>query len=318
MEDSSLQTFATHPVDVLGFLADALDRAEHCALVTIIALSGGGIRARGALMGVTETGRAAGYISNGCVDADVIHQTQEVLRDGTPRQLRYGEGSPFVDVRLPCGGSLDLLIVPVSEHHLLAELRAQSASRQPSAVTISMNGLSRASYPAGKTEWDGSSLTIPLLPRPRLRIAGRGAEPVALARLGAALDMEVYFQSPDESCLAEARTCGAVCEKLSYSDAMFHGDDDPWTALILMFHDHDWETELLKAALLGPAFYIGALGSRRTHERRCCVLREAGISDEQIARIHAPIGLIPAARDAGLLSISTLAEVAAAWQKFTS
>ena len=85
--------------------------------------------------------------------------------------------------------------------------------------------------------------------------------------------------------------------------------DDKWTALVLMFHDHDWEYALLEQALKGNAFYIGAMGSIRTHQDRCEMLKDKGVSPEDIARIHGPIGIIPTMRDANLLALSTLAEI---------
>jgi len=77
----------------------------------------------------------------------------------------------------------------------------------------------------------------------------------------------------------------------------------------LMFHDHDWEVALLSQALSSEAFYIGAMGSERTHKLRCEALGEAGVSAENIARIKGPIGLIPSMRDANLLALSALAEI---------
>ena len=85
--------------------------------------------------------------------------------------------------------------------------------------------------------------------------------------------------------------------------------DDPWSAVILMFHEHDWEIALLAQALASEAFYIGAMGSDRTHALRREALKDAGVSADIIARIKGPIGLIPSMRDANLLALSTLAEI---------
>tara|TARA_R110001606_G_scaffold262838_1_gene411448 strand:+ start:114 stop:380 length:267 start_codon:yes stop_codon:yes gene_type:complete len=76
-----------------------------------------------------------------------------------------------------------------------------------------------------------------------------------------------------------------------------------------MFHDVHWETALLKQALDGPAFFIGAVGSAKTHAKRCESLRQAGTSEHDIKRIRGPIGLVPSMRDASMLAISTLAEI---------
>ena len=79
--------------------------------------------------------------------------------------------------------------------------------------------------------------------------------------------------------------------------------------MVCLFHDHDWEAALLKQALKGPAFYIGAMGSELTHKNRCATLRDMEVSEKLIDRIKGPIGLIPAQRDARLLAISILAEI---------
>jgi xanthine dehydrogenase accessory factor len=85
--------------------------------------------------------------------------------------------------------------------------------------------------------------------------------------------------------------------------------DDARTAFVCLFHDHDWEAALLQQALAGPAFYIGAMGSKRTHHTRCQTLAELGVSPQGIARINGPIGLIGSQRDARLLALSILAEI---------
>ena len=82
-----------------------------------------------------------------------------------------------------------------------------------------------------------------------------------------------------------------------------------------MFHDHDWEPQILIQALAGPAFYIGAMGSERTHNMRQQALIERGIAAKDIARIEGPIGLIPSMRDANLLALSTLAQIVESAQK---
>jgi xanthine dehydrogenase accessory factor len=79
--------------------------------------------------------------------------------------------------------------------------------------------------------------------------------------------------------------------------------------MVCLFHEHDWETALLKQAIDGPCFYVGAMGSVRTHENRCKILREIGASQKQIDMIKGPIGLIPAQRNARFLAVSILAEI---------
>ena len=305
----------SHPLDVLAFLAAAQATGERCALVTVTGTEGGGVRARGALMAVTEAGRIAGHVSNGCVDADIVVNAQDAMAAGEARKLRYGEGSPFLDIRLPCGGSLDLLIVPDPAIDQIKTALEALQARNPVCLVLAPDGLTAETGREAETGWQEDTFRVACLPKLRLRIAGRGAEPVALAKLALASELEVVMQSPDEICLEQSAALGIPAMPLSSPAVPPPLTDDPWTAFVLMFHDHDWETDLLKQAVSGEAFYIGALGSRRTHEIRCQSLRDTGVTDEQIARINGPVGLIPAMRDASMLAVSTLAEVAQAWQE---
>ena len=122
------------------------------------------------------------------------------------------------------------------------------------------------------------------------------------------------LQSPDREDLqnlaADIKTTHLISPSL-----VPEVQDDEWTAFSLMFHDTDWETALLKQALTGPAFYVGAVGSRRTHAIRSQALAESGLPQTHIDRIFAPIGVIPALRDASMIAISALAEIIGEYQK---
>lgn len=304
-----------HAGDVLSFAETCLSNGERCALAAVIDTDGGGVRAPGALMCVSESGRQAGYVSNGCVDADVVMNAKEAIAQNTSRRIVYGRGSPFLDVKLPCGGRIELLIIANPDVAAIRSAVATLAKREPVCLTLSESGLSISSTAYEATAWRGDVLGLTLVPKPRLRIAGRGAEPVALARLANASDMATLVQSPDESSLSLARSMGLPAMALSVPDHPPSIHDDPWTAFVLMFHDHDWEPGLLEQALAGSAFYIGALGSRKTHDLRCETLRDRGMDEASIRRIRGPIGLIKQSRDASLLAVSTLAEIAEAYQE---
>ena len=257
---------------------------------------------------------SAGHVSNGCVDADIIVNAQEVITTGEARKLRYGEGSPFLDIRLPCGGALDLFVVPVFEPSGVEAALSALKARASIGLRLSGQGLETVSDEI-RTGWSGQAFEIASIPKLRLRIAGRGAEPAALAKLAMAADLDLVLQSPDEETLAAAQALGLFTQILVTPDAPPPVADDPWTAFVLMFHDHGWETGLLQQALDGTAFYIGALGSRTTHAKRLAQLEERGVAPDSLARINGPIGLIPAMRDASALAVSALAEVMQHWQE---
>ena len=274
-----------HPSDVLRFVTDT---EELCALICVTDIHGGAMRAKGALMAVRASGEVAGYISNGCVDADIIFQAKEAMEDGQVRRLKYGEGSPFKDIQLPCGGSIDLLVVPNPDKAMIGEAVVKFATRQSAALTFE------------DFSWEYT-------PKLRLRIAGRGAAVAALTSQALQSGFEVHLQSPEADMHNDLNV--TKFDHLTNLSAPPAQKDDAWSAVILMFHDHDWEVALLAQALASEAFYIGAMGSDRTHNLRREDLGQAGVNSNDIARIKGPIGLIPSMRDANLLALSTLAEI---------
>lgn len=241
-------------------------------------------------MCVPASGPVAGYISNGCVDADIIFQAREALKIGEPRHLVYGEGSPFKDITLPCGGRIELWIVPHVARDLIQSSMAQLARRK--AVTL---------------DFGVGSFSHTYSPKLKLRIAGKGEAVKALAVQAAGAGFEVVVQSPEADIITGLES--AHFDHLVNPETIPSVADDEWTAVVLMFHDHDWEPDLLMQALNGPAFYIGAMGSPRTHAARRETLTAKGVDAESLDRISGPIGLIPSMRDANLLALSTLGEI---------
>jgi len=280
-----------HPVDVLRFVHEA---NAPCALICVTAIEGGAMRARGALMAVTENGKVAGYISNGCVDADIIFQARAAIKDKAVRYLKYGEGSPFKDIQLPCGGSIELIVLPSPAISIVSHVVQTLENREDVVLKLV------------DFEWKYA-------PKIRLRIAGRGAAVRALASQAIESGFEVHLQSPELETTANLTV--EQFDHLTNPMAPPLVKDDPWTALILMFHDHDWEVALLEQALKSGAFYIGAMGSPRTHALRQEALAKAGVSKTDINRVRGPIGLIPSMRDANLLALSTLAEIVSTAQQ---
>ena len=298
MTAEQMHLYCEHPQDVLAKWLDWQAR-NAAALVVVTATEGGAVRAVGALMAVTRDGHAAGYISGGCIDADVIQQARDTLESGKPVSLRYGAGSPFVDLPLPCGGAIEVTILPRADEVALRTCHDALAARQPARLVLPDAGID-AHY----------------APKLRLRIAGRGADPLALARLARASGIETTLQLRDGEDVTAATGEGFEnVHTLQTPSDLPLANDDPWTAFILMFHDGNWEGPLLTQALNGPAFYVGAVGSRHTHARRCEDLRSRGMSESEIARIHGPVGLIPSMRDASMLAVSTLAEIVAAYHQ---
>ena len=290
-----------HPKDVLQSALEMMNRGAKIALAVLVNSVGGTVRNPGALMAIDEKGNFSGYLSGGCIDADIVSQAVVAIGSGQSTNLRYGLGSPFPDITLPCGGSLDIAIAPdPNKSHIATALSSLESRRKCSLELVILSG----------------KYIVELRPKLRLRIAGRGADAIALARLARSVGIECLFQSPDEVCCSEALQSGVVfVEQLTTPNQLPKSNDDSHSAFVLMFHDREWEVPLILDALQGDAFYIGAVGSKRTHERRCFDLKNAGCSESQINRIFGPIGLIPSMRDASMLAISAMSEIISEFHK---
>jgi len=263
-----------HPQDVLRFCV----KHPKAALVIVTGVTGGTLRSRGALMAVTHE-QVAGYISNGCVDADIILRA----RAGQSGRFVYGEGSPFQDIILPCGGRIEVVILQNADGLELGTTLAALERRVPALLTF-------------------GDVEILIKPRLRIRIAGLGAPFLALADLAKASGFEIALQSPNPDI-------GPVVQHLRDAFDAPPCEDDGRTAVVILFHDHDWEPSLIIQALKGEAFYVGVMGSPRTHKARRENLLSMGASEEDFERISGPIGLVSAQRNARFLAISILAEI---------
>jgi xanthine dehydrogenase accessory factor len=301
--------YAEHIEDVL---AEWLKQRSEggAALVAITLTEGGGVRAPGAVMAVSQAGQRVGYISGGCLDADVARHALDALTDGRVRKLRYGSGSPFVDLPLPCGGAIEVLIVPNADPMVVRRCADLLTARIPLRLGFRECGEIMLA-PTGDV---GHVFTY--LPKLRIRIAGRSADAIALHRVATAAGLPVLLQMPEQ----EFHNADPALDlsrglRMQIPTSLPIVGDDPWTAVILSLHDADWEDPLLVQALQGPAFFIGAVGSRKTHERRCNRLRALGCGEQQIRRIRAPVGLVASMRDASSLAVSILAEILSCWKQ---
>jgi xanthine dehydrogenase accessory factor len=146
-------------------------------------------------------------------------------------------------------------------------------------------------------------------PRLRLVIAGAGPAVVLLAQLAHAMDIEVRILTPEAAIAGEARFRGFAAQELVAGKAPDDLGLDAWTAAVLLFHDHAWELPFLQIFLGSPCFYLGAVGSRKTHEARQAALAGIGASPAASARLRGPAGLIPKAKQPRELAVSILAEI---------
>ena len=307
-------------LQVFHFLLEAARSGERTALVTLTGITGGSPRAPGAHMAVSETGAHAGSLSGGCLEAAIIGEAQRVMQSGRAESLRLGEGSPFIDIRLPCGGGIDILLTPAPNLEMLTQAAGWLAARRPVVLAFSQDGSLRArlAQPGDATGWQASQFLVRHEPNMRLIISGNGAETIALARISLSYGADVLVLSPDQALVEIAIALGAQAERLASRRHAPRFSIDADTALVLLFHDHDWEEALLAQALEQPAFFIGAMGSRATQARRLANLASRGIAPAALARLAGPIGLIAAARDPDTLALSAMAHIVAAYGDSTA
>ena len=296
---------------VLAFLIEAAQRGEKTALVTLTDVEGGASRAIGAQMAVGITGRYAGSLSSGCVERAVVGEAQRIIGGGRTERVRFGTGSRYIDIRLPCGGAMDLLFTPAPPLSVLQKANRQLAARQSVSLELGLDGSIRLAAEESPTGWANNGFIIRHDPALRIVIVGHGAETTALAFQARLYGASVQVLSPDTELVAKLRSEGIAAEHLLTPSASQHMTADRHSAIVFLFHDHDWETALLAQALDQPAFFVGAMGSRATHRQRCALLADAGVSPAAIARIQGPLGIIQAARDPDTLALSALAQIVA-------
>ena len=266
--------------------AAALQAEEPIALAVITGVVGASYRPVGAVMIFDATGRSFGNLSSGCIERDVGIHAAEALSDGQIRRLRYGAGSPYLDLQLPCGGGLDILVIPRPDLNALRAAEADLAARRPSRLDL-------------------VDIRLEILPELRFLIFGKGPETRSLSHLARAAGYQVATYSPDPETL-QGLSDGHILPSARWPEGVI---PDNRSAVALFFHDHDWEPPLLTTALRSEAFFIGAQGSKRAHDARCATLAHIGLSAAEIERLASPFGLIPSLRDPQSLAVSVLAQV---------
>ncbi len=312
---SSISDYTEHVLPALGGWLDAGLRA---AIVTLVGIEGGAPRPLGAQMAVAEDGQAVGYISGGCLEAAIVAEAQTVIAEGRNRLVRYGAGSPYIDVRLPCGSGLDVYIdQTLPQRHSKEMLRLWQA-RQPFLVESDLDTGRSHLLPVlspgkakPKSERDGSRFTRIYWPQLRLVMAGAGPAAACLATLAGEVGWQVSLFTPDVEALGLPPSACVSIEEFRHHRPPETVGGDAWTAGATLFHDHEWEIPFLVALLRSDCFYIGAVGSRRVHEERLRLLKDKGFSGEQLSRIHGPAGLIGQAKSPSSLAVSMLAEIMA-------
>lgn len=296
-----------------AFLKRGREQGLRGALVSISGIDGGSPKPLGAHMAVLEDGRYTGHVSGGCVEAAIAAEVVPIIVRGTDEIVRFGKGSCFIDIRFPCGGGVDLLVHAQPSEALLDEALARFERREAFSIAFDPSrSSSSVTAITGETGWTDGVFLRRYLPRTRLLAIGRGPDLEVIARVAAAAELDLAFATPDEGTATALASLGAPITLLKTPGQAVDLPIDRWTATVLLFHEHEWENAILARAAAADGFYLGALGSVRTHRERCERLRGMGVPEEHIASIKGPIGLIDRAREPGMLALSVLSEIGAA------
>ena len=252
-------------------------------LCTITHIEGSFSRRLGAQLAVHPDGAVTGSLADGCLEQELA---REIAKGGQRRVIRYGAGSPKIDFRLPCGGGLDILIDPDPDRHASRAAVERLAAREEARLALpEPSPLAQRRY----------------VPELRLALFGEGPELTAMAQVAQAAGIAVESHGRDDGSLA----LGQVPDRLTA---------DRWTAIILLFHDHEWERAILQWALTTPAFLIGAQGGAPARAAREAELVALGFAPQQIARIASPIGTVMHSREPLGLALSALAGIAGEYE----
>ena len=326
-------------------------QGEDIALATVVQVRRSAPRPPGARLCITRSGRMSGSVSGGCVEADVFERAMQVLDSRNPEVANYGIADELgFEVGLSCGGSIDVLIEPfvvdaewdslrrsvereqeavyaiglAPESVLGRKLVRLDATRSVGSIAPSLDShiadegdrlLQVGGTKIVSLPYEGEQAQVYMeafRPSPSLLIVGATHTAMSLCRLAA----EVGFQVT----VIDVRAALATPERFPDASKILHAwpDEalsqvplDSYSSLVVLTHDPKFDVPALASGLRSQARYIGAQGSRVTHEGRKQQLRQQGFTDADLARIRAPIGLDIGSRTPAELALAILAEVLA-------
>ena len=308
---------------------------QGAALATVLETWGSAPRQAGSQLAISGAGDMVGSVSGGCVEGAVVAEAVAAIADGRARVLTFGvtDETAFA-VGLACGGTIRILVEPIGEgghalpevlpEALLDDLVAARAAGRAVALVTCLDDWSRTLVPQGADpavdarlksdrsglEDDGRFIAVH---NPLLRLIVVGA---------------VHIAQP---LLSIARECGYACSLIDPRAAFgsaerFPGETiledwpdealaalapDARTAIVTLTHDPKLDDPAIRFALRAPVFYLGCLGSRKTHQKRIDRLSADGFTPEEISRIHAPVGLNIGARTPAEIAVSVMAQITA-------
>ncbi len=290
-----------------------LQAGHRAHLFTVINTWGSAPRLPGAILAIRGDGQMIGSVSGGCIEDDLAHKARNSLLPATPAIVEYGvsrdEAQQF---GIPCGGRLQIFVEPLQDAGQLAATiehieQHQLVRRSVHFHTgeIRLNG----ALPGSSAHLDGDWFHAFFGPKWRLLIIGANQLAGVLASMAQTLDFDVLVCDPRDDIREQWRTEGTACMRGMPDDVVQAIKPDAHTAIVAVTHDPKLDDMALLEALKCDAFYVGALGSRRNQEKRRERMRMFDLSEEEINRLHGPVGLPIGSRTPAEIAIAILAEI---------
>ena len=304
-------------LEVLRSAVKWVESGHRATLATVVRTWGSAPRPVGAMLVMRDDGQISGSVSGGCVEDDMIDRFKShQLAADKPEVVTYGVTKEQADrFGLPCGGTLQLVVEPVKEAAGLKELLAGIERHELVARFLDMEtGISRleAGRWSDELEFDGKLLKTVHGPSWRLLIIGAGQLSRYVAQMAQALDYNVTVCDPREEYAEGWDLPGTQLDRGYPDDVVLAMNLDAHSAVVAVTHDPKLDDAALLEALKSPAFYVGALGSKKNNDTRRKRLREFfQLSDAELSRLHGPVGLKIGSRTPPEIAVSILAEMTA-------
>ena len=294
------------------------------ALATVTATWGSALRPVGGQMVIADNSEMAGSVSGGCVEAAVIAESLAAIKDGKPRLMEFGiTNDEAFAVGLACGGEIKVMIEPVGAVmpvQMLTDLVDARAKRRAVAYVVNPKTQQRRlagrdeyndRFTSDKSGYEGDDLVI--IHNPPLKMIVVGAVHIAqplliMARLAG---YETSLIDPRSAFGTKARFADQKIIDDWPDEALSALDLDARTAIVTLSHEPKIDDLAIIAALNSDVFYLGCLGSTRTHAKRLDRLKLAGFKHDQMAGIHGPVGLDIKSVSPAEIAISIMAEITA-------
>lgn len=297
--------------------AEAWRAAGHrVTLGTIVKTWGSAPRPVGALVAIRDDGQVVGSVSGGCVEDDLVEKVRaRAVATELPQLVKYGvTNEEATRWGLPCGGTLQIVLEPVSDRSGIRELLDAISRQQLVRRRLDMASGAVSLEPgrwSDALEFDGRVLVTVHGPRWRLVLIGAGQLTHYLATMARMLDYHVTVIDPREEYAAGWNVEGVALARGMPDDVIREMNLDAHSAVVALTHDPKLDDLALMEALKSPAFYVGAIGSKKNNDARRRRLTQFDLSQQEIARLRGPVGLYIGSKTPPEIAVAILAEMTA-------